>query len=92
MAAGTKRKASPPRAEPPALLEIPAKRPPPSTWSTTLPIRCTAVQGEHVSIQGITFNRTGKLMAVSCEYWLLHCERACLLKAIRRRLYDPHLG
>ncbi|KAN0130364.1 hypothetical protein V8E53_011765 [Lactarius tabidus] len=66
MAAGTKRKASPPRAEPPASLEIPAKRSPPPTWPTVSPIRCAAVQGEHVAIQGITFNRTGKLMAVAC--------------------------
>lgn len=66
VAAGMKRKASPPRSEPPATLEIPAKRPPPSTWPTASPIRCAAVQGEHVAIQGISFNRTGKLMAVAC--------------------------
>jgi|SRR6266404_1717136 len=71
MAAGIKRKASPPRTESTVPVEIPAKRPPPSTWPTASPIRCAAVQGEHVAIQGITFNRTGKLMAVTCEYWFL---------------------
>ena len=92
MAAGTKRKASPPRAELPAPLEIPAKRPPPSTWLTVSPIHCAALQGEHVSIQGITFNRTGNLMAVACEYQSIHCERVRLPETLRRRLYDPHMG
>jgi hypothetical protein len=67
MAAGTKRKASPPRMDPFVQLEIPPRRPQPSTWPTVSPIRCVAVQGEHVAIRGITFNRTGKLMAVTCE-------------------------
>lgn len=67
MAAGAKRKASPPRI-PSVLLEVPPKRPPPSTWPAALPIRCVAVQGERVAIQGIRFNRTGKLMAVTCGY------------------------
>lgn len=92
MAAGTKRKASPPRTEPPPSLEIPVKRSPPPTWPTVSPIRCAVVQGEHVAIQGITFNRTGKLMAVACEYWSLPCERVRLPKTLRRRLYDPHMG
>jgi hypothetical protein len=56
----------------PLPLEIPPKRPSPSTWPTVSPIRCVAVQGEHVAIRGITFNRTGKLMAVSCEYYVIH--------------------
>ena len=67
MAAGTKRRASSPGTEPAAPLEIPPKRPPPSTWPSTSPIRCATVQGEHVAIQAITFNRTGELMAVTCE-------------------------
>jgi len=66
MAAGTKRKASPPRMDPFVQLEIPPKRPQPSTWPTVSPIRCVVVQGEHVAIRGVTFNRTGKLMAVTC--------------------------
>ncbi|KAF8274253.1 WD40-repeat-containing domain protein [Lactarius quietus] len=66
MASGTKRKASPPRAELPASFEIPAKRASPSTWPNVSPIHCANVQGEHVAIQGITFNGTGKLMAVAC--------------------------
>ncbi|KAI0279835.1 hypothetical protein BGY98DRAFT_394528 [Russula aff. rugulosa BPL654] len=67
MAAGTKRRASSPRAEPASQLEIPPKRPSPSTWPTASPIRCSAVQGENVAIRAITFNGTGKLMAVTCE-------------------------
>lgn len=67
MAAGTKRRASSPRTELAAPLEIPPKRPPPSTWPTVSPIRCAAVQGEHVAIRAITFNRTGEFMAVTCE-------------------------
>ncbi|KAI0303522.1 hypothetical protein B0F90DRAFT_1711649 [Multifurca ochricompacta] len=68
MAAGAKRKASPPRTEPAVLLEIPPKRTPPSTWPTVSPIRCVAMQGDPVAVQGITFNRTGKLMAVTRRY------------------------
>jgi len=72
MAAGTKRKASPPRMDPAAPLGITPKRPSPSTWPTVSPIRCVAVQGENVAIRGITFNRTGKLMAVTCERWFIY--------------------
>ncbi|KAI0253798.1 hypothetical protein BJV78DRAFT_131078 [Lactifluus subvellereus] len=71
MSAGAKRKASPPRTEPSVLLETPPKRPPPSAWPTASPIRCAAVQGERVAIRGIRFNRTGKLMAVTCGYQFL---------------------
>jgi hypothetical protein len=72
MAAGAKRKASPPRIEPSMLLEIPPKRLPPSTWPTASPIRCAVVQGEPVAIQSITFNRTGNLMAVTCGRWTIY--------------------
>ena len=60
------------RAEALVPLEIPEKRPRPSTWLTVSPIHCAVVHGEHVSIQGITFNRTGKLMAVAYEYCQVH--------------------
>jgi hypothetical protein len=71
MAAGTKRKMSSPRTEPAVPFEIPPKRP--SAWPTASPIRCAAVQGEPVAIRAITFNRTGQLMAVTCEHYLSVC-------------------
>jgi hypothetical protein len=67
MAAGTKRRASSPRTELAAPLDIPPKRSPPSTWPAASPIHRAAVQGEQVAIRAVTFNRTGKLMAVTCE-------------------------
>jgi hypothetical protein len=70
--AGTKRKVPSPRTEPAVpFFEIPPKRPPPSMWPTVSPFRCAALQVEHVGIRAITFNRTGQLMAVTCEHRLI---------------------